>query len=70
MALQQFRIDGKANNQQEAIEQLTLALAHWEDPTDSIEKYNVAEMPNQFDADFSWRMHIREVENDIKIAAK
>ena len=43
MALQQFRIDGKANNQQEAIEQLTLALAHWEDPTASIEKYNVAE---------------------------
>lgn len=70
VALQQFRTSGEAKNQQEAIKQLTLALTHWKDLTASVEKYNVPVMPYQFDSEFSWRKHIPEVENDIKIAAK
>ena len=56
--------------QQEAIEQLTTALAHWKELSESVERYNVAVMPYQFDPEFSWRKHISDVENDIILAEK
>lgn len=68
VALQKYRINGNKELQQDAVLHLKNALQHWKDYTQAMEKYNVSTMPYQFDQEFSWRKHIVDAENDIRIA--
>lgn len=70
VALQKFRTGGVKELQDEAILHLTNALQHWKDYANAMEKYNVTEMPHQYNDKFSFRRHIKSAENDIKIAKK
>ncbi|WP_319501876.1 hypothetical protein [uncultured Draconibacterium sp.] len=68
VALESFRKGIDANGQQKAVEILTKGLGYWVKMTELAEKYNVKEMPYQFDQEFSWRKHIVDAEYDIMIA--
>ncbi len=68
VALEQFNQTKEEKFKVTAIENLEEGLKHWKVLTEKVEKYNVAELPYQFDPNFSWRKHIKDVENDITIA--
>lgn len=70
VALEYYRTSGDALKQKEAIGHLKKALKYWKDYTLAMEKYNMPVMPYQFDAEFSWRKHIKDVERDIEIASQ
>lgn len=70
VALEQYRNSGNTQFQQSSIAYLKQALQHWKEYTNAMEKYNVAVMPYQFDAEFSWRKHIKDAERDIEIASQ
>jgi len=70
IALQRYRTTMDKAHQIEAIKHLEKALLHWKDFTAAMETYNVAQMPYQFDQEFSWRKHIISAEKDIEIAKK
>ena len=68
IAIHNYRNGKDKRDQQEAVEHLEKALTYWESYTLTMETYNVLEMPYQFDQHFSWRKHIEDAENDIRIA--
>ncbi|MEO1009947.1 MAG: hypothetical protein AAFX53_01495 [Bacteroidota bacterium] len=68
VSLQKFRVEGESSFQQEAVTHLENALEHWKAYTQTMETYNVSQMPYQFDQEFSWRKHIADAEKDIEIA--
>ena len=68
VALERYRVHGAKEDQEKAVEHLTQALSHWKELTEAMEKYNVPTFPYQFDPEFSWRKHIADAENDIRIA--
>ncbi len=70
VALQRYRQQSNQIDKEEAIKYLQNALTHWKNLVESVEKYNVEVFPYQFDQNFSWRKHIKDVENDIVIATK
>ncbi len=68
LALEQFHQAKEEEHKTEAIENLEKALEQWMVLTEKVELHNVGEMPYQFDANFSWRKHIVDVQNDILMA--
>lgn len=66
--LETHRTHKKEGAQFKAVKHLEQALVHWKNLTEAMERYNVSEMPNQFDQKFSWRKHIKDAENDILTA--
>lgn len=70
VALEKYRQTKDKKFQQQAITELEQGSIHWKKLTEVMEKYNVSEMPYQFDPNFSWRKHIVDVEKDIEIAKR
>ncbi|TXG38634.1 hypothetical protein [Seonamhaeicola maritimus] len=66
--LETYRKFGKDGAQFKAVKHLEQAADHWKVYTETMERYNVSEMPYQFDPKFSWRKHIADAENDVSIA--
>ncbi|MEM7379996.1 MAG: hypothetical protein AAF361_02220, partial [Bacteroidota bacterium] len=70
VSLAKYRQNGDKQDQKEAIAHLESALKHWNNYVETMELYNKKKMPYQFDAEFSFRKHIKDAENDIEIAKK
>ncbi|GAB1855852.1 hypothetical protein MHTCC0001_06870 [Flavobacteriaceae bacterium MHTCC 0001] len=68
VALETYRQKGDKAKQAESVQFLESGLIYWKDYTKTMERYNVSQMPYQFDTEFSWRKHIKDAENDILIA--
>ena len=70
VALQRYRATNDRVQQEQAISYLEDALLHWEAYAATLEQFNEAHMPHQYDTDFSFRKHITGAKIDIEIAKK
>lgn len=68
VALESFKNGKNDQGKKEAIEELKKASTIWYRMVELAERYNVEVIPHQFDFDYSWRKHIKNVEKDIAIA--
>lgn len=68
VALEQFRKGKNDDEKRQAVQYLEASKTYWENMVDLVEKYNVATMPHQFDKEFSWRKHLRDVDKDVATA--
>lgn len=67
IALEQYR-KGKIDTNEKAVTDLETSKIYWQKMVALAEKYNVAVMPYQFDKEFSWRKHLKDVDEDIAVA--
>lgn len=67
VALEQYR-KGKHDSSDPAVQYLGKSKIYWQKMVELAEKYNVAVMPHQFDDEFSWREHLKDVDRDIAVA--